>query len=119
MKIPGSNGSDKPIARLNDGLAGDGVVVRKSDTLVDRLNQEDAKGAAASSDKVSLSSLGSVMRQELSAGSMAEERRQKIESLKQRIKDGTYNPSSEAVAGSVAEEISLEVLLGGDALRNS
>jgi negative regulator of flagellin synthesis FlgM len=119
MKIPGSSGSEKPVIRQSDGLAGDGVVVHKSETLVDRLKQEDAQRSSASADRVSLSSLGSLMRQELSAANIAEERRQKIDSLKQRIKDGTYNPSSEAVAGSVAEEVSLEVLFGGDALRNS
>jgi flagellar biosynthesis anti-sigma factor FlgM len=119
MKIPGSSGSDKPVIRLNEGVAGDGVVVHKNATLIERLNQEEGESAANSADKVSLSALGSHMRHELSATAFAEERRQKIESLKQRIKDGTYSPSSEAVAGTVAEEISLEVLFGGDALRNS
>jgi anti-sigma28 factor (negative regulator of flagellin synthesis) len=57
------------------------------------------------------------IREELDPVKMAAERRAKIESLKEQIRNGTYAPPINDVARSVGEEISLEVLFGGDALK--
>jgi anti-sigma28 factor (negative regulator of flagellin synthesis) len=74
--------------------------------------------AKSQADTVSFSSLGAMLRQELNPGRMADERRAKIESLKEQIRSGSYSPAPEAVASAVSEEISLEVLLSGDALQD-
>lgn len=118
MKVPGSDGSDKAsTTRLNEVRPQDSASSRRSESLLQEVIREEGADNAESSDTVSFSTTGTVMRRELNPATMAEERRAKIEALKKKIHDGTYSPSSAAVAGSVAEEISLEVLLGGDALR--
>lgn len=125
MKVPGSDGSDKAaVVRLNEVRPNDvrpneGAPLRRSESLLQEVVQEEGSEGSASSDTVSFSATGTVMHRELNAATLAQERRAKVEALKKRIQDGTYAPSSDAVAGSVAEEISLEVLLSGDALRNS
>jgi flagellar biosynthesis anti-sigma factor FlgM len=121
MKVPGSEGSDKGIAaRLNDSRPNDGAVIRRSENLLQEVvREENASGRSEDADTVSFSTTGAFMHRELNAASIAQERRAKVEALKKKIQDGTYAPPAEAVAGSVAEEISLEVLLSGGALRNS
>lgn len=120
MKIPGSDGSDKAaIVRFGETRPQETAPVRRSDSLLQEVVREEGADSGDGSDTVSFSATGAVMYRELNAAALAEERRAKIDSIKKRIQDGTYAPSAEAVAGSVAEEISLEVLLGGDALRKS
>jgi anti-sigma28 factor (negative regulator of flagellin synthesis) len=62
------------------------------------------------------SSLGAVLRQELDPTRMVEERRAKVDALKEQIRNGTYAPASLAVAQSVSEEISTEVMFGAKSL---
>ena len=62
---------------------------------------------------MTLSSLGSVLRQELDPAKMADERKAKIAALKEQIRNGTYAPSSQSVADSMAKELDLEIMLGG------
>jgi anti-sigma28 factor (negative regulator of flagellin synthesis) len=118
MKVPGSDGNSKAPGRVQDGRVGESPVHRKgvADSSVgDGVAQQLAKSQA---DTVTVSSLGAMLRQELSPGRLAEERRAKIESLKEQIRNGSYAPPPEAVASAVSEEISLEVLLSGDALQD-
>ena len=120
MKIPGTDGSDKAaVVRFGEARPSETAAPRRSDSLIQEVVRDESSEARDGSDTVSFSATGTVMYRELSAMTLAEERRAKIDNIKKRIQEGSYAPSSEAVAGSVAEEISLEVLLSGDALRNS
>jgi anti-sigma28 factor (negative regulator of flagellin synthesis) len=118
MKVPGSDGNVKAPVRAQDGRVGEVPVHRKGvaeSSVGEGAAQQLAKSQA---DTVTFSSLGAMLRQELNPGRMAEERRAKIESLKEQIRNGSYAPAPEAVASAVSEEISLEVLLSGDALQD-
>lgn len=120
MKIPGSDGSDKAaVVRFGEARPSETTAPRRSNSLLQEVVRDESSKTGEGSDTVSFSATGAVMYRELSAVALAEERRAKIDNIKKRIQEGTYAPASEAVAGSVAEEISLEVLLSGDALRNS
>jgi anti-sigma28 factor (negative regulator of flagellin synthesis) len=120
MKIPGSDGSDKAaVVRFSENRPNETAPLRRGDSLLQEVAREEGANGGDGSDTVSFSATGAVMYRELNAAALAEERRAKIDDIKKRIQNGTYAPSTEVVAGSVAEEISLEVLLGGDALRNS
>jgi anti-sigma28 factor (negative regulator of flagellin synthesis) len=114
MKVPGSDGSDSVLKRVQEGRVGEQAGVRKSAGV--------STGAAASLsselqrsevDTMKFSSLGAMLRQELDPARMMDERRAKIEALKDQIRNGTYAPSSVSVAQSLSEEISTEVLFGG------
>jgi len=70
--------------------------------------------ANPASDSVDVS-LAKAISAQLSPEAMAAERRQRIESLKQQIAEGKYNPSSEAIAASVGEELMFEILGSGGA----
>ena len=112
MKVPGSDIKDV-------------VQTRTTETRKDKVSERQASSAhsgqvagdptlsAALEDTVQFSSLGSVLQSELDPTSMAQERRAKIESLKERIKNGTYQPPVEGVAQALAEEVSFEILLSG------
>jgi anti-sigma28 factor (negative regulator of flagellin synthesis) len=122
MKVPGSDGNVKPPVRVQDGRVGESPVHRKG--VTDKAADSVVRGDAAQTlvkpqaDTMTISSLGAMLRQELNTGRMADERRAKIESLKEQIRNGTYAPSAQAVASSVSEEISLEIMLSGDALQD-
>ena len=121
MKVPGSDGSVQAPARVQDGRVSDASVNRKGSTersgggVRDGLVGELSKSQV---DTMTISSLASLLRQELDPVRLAEERKAKVESIKERIRNGSYAPPAEAVASSVDEEISLEVLFGGDALQD-
>ncbi len=69
-------------------------------------------------DRVSLG-LSRTISSELNPESMAAERRKRVEELKLLVAQGKYNPSSEAVARSVGEEIMLEIMSAGSSLAES
>jgi anti-sigma28 factor (negative regulator of flagellin synthesis) len=54
-------------------------------------------------------SLAKAISAELSPEAMVAERRSRVEKLKQLVAEGNYNPSSEAVARAVGEEIMYEI----------
>lgn len=121
MKVPGSDGSGDAIKRVHDSRVGDPSVNRREvaekaatagvgDSLAAELTKPQ-------SDKVTVSSLGSSLGQQLDPAKMAEERKAKIAALKEQIRSGTYAPPSDAVAQSVSEEISLEIMFSGGALQ--
>jgi anti-sigma28 factor (negative regulator of flagellin synthesis) len=120
MKIPGSDGSDSKVKRLQDGVSGDQTVARKPGV---RTGQgEDGPGRAlgvlGGDDSVNVSSLGALLKSELDPAKLAAERREKLEALKQQIKDGTYQPPLENVAKSLSQELSFEILLSGDDVKD-
>lgn len=121
MKVPGSEGSIKPPARSQDGRVGDVSVNRKGAPATSNAGVEGGLVAELGKSKVDtmkFSSLASSLAQELDPVRMQEERRAKIDSIRERIANRTYNPPPDAVAASTGEEISLEILFGGDALQD-
>jgi hypothetical protein len=119
MKVPGSDGSSDIAKRVQETTVGDRSVQRRSATDAGAPATGGLIGELAKSqgDTFTVSNLGVSIREELDPVKMAAERRAKIESLKEQIRNGTYAPPINDVARSVGEEISLEVLFGGDALK--
>jgi len=115
MKVPGSDAADIKISRTTDARTGEQKGIRRS--VVGEVSQEAAsQGSAAkgAADTIQVSSLGALLRSELNPAKMAEERANKIASLKEQIATGAYSPDSKAVARSLSEEIFLEVAQGAD-----
>ena len=110
MKIPGSDAVDNNKPRASEQSA-----VRRSPSEV-AAEQARSQGAPAQAkaDSIKVSSLGAYLQSELNPSKMVDERAKKIESLKEQIRNGTYNPSSESVARSLGEELYLEIALAGD-----
>ena len=116
MKIPGSTGDDKKI-----NLNSDTRVAEQSTSNRAGLLRGVAGGATEilaptgkeETDSFTVSQLGAQINTELDPAKMAEERRQKVEDLKKRIQNGTYQPPLTDVARSLSEELSLEILLLG------
>lgn len=118
MKVRGSEGNENVVQRAQEARVGDKGAARAA--VGTAASSGNVPGLGAQLEKVSVdtmkfSSLGAMLRQELDPSKMAEERRAKIAALKEQIRNGTYAPPIEAVAQSVSEEISLEVLLSGQA----
>lgn len=118
MKVPGSEAKDAIIARVTEARA-EKAAARDAAEKRGGLATELAASDAGAADRVEFSSLGAILKSELNPSKMADERRAKIEALKAQIKNGTYQPPLENVAQAVGEEISLEVLLSGGALRKA
>ncbi len=116
MKIPGSGGNDSASRKVQDDLAADPSAVRRN-AMRGMLQAADAsatdQSVNADTDSVKLSALGAFFREELDPAKMAEERRQKLATLKEQLKNGTYSPPADAVARAIGEELSLEVAFGG------
>jgi hypothetical protein len=121
MKVPGSDGNSEILKRVQEGAVNERSVQRKAKAEAGA-NAAGAEGlmgelAKAQGDTFTVSSLGARIREELDPAKMAAERRAKIESLKEQIRNGTYAPPLQEVAQSVGEEISLEVLFSGGVLK--
>lgn len=69
----------------------------------------------SSSDTVNFSSAGSAL-SELDPNQILQDRSSKIDKIKKQLADGTYNPSSQDIAQSLAQEISDEILSSGGLL---
>lgn len=71
------------------------------------------------SDEAKISTLAAALHNQLNPSQLLEERKAKIASIKEQIKNGTYNPPLADVAQALAEEISAEILsvggIGGEA----
>jgi anti-sigma28 factor (negative regulator of flagellin synthesis) len=120
MKVPGSDGSkDKlnALTRAQEGRIREQVVPKRAGVEGSAdvgVEQGLLQGLAKpQTDKMTLSSLGAVLRQELDPVKMVDERRAKIAALKEQIHNGTYAPASQSVADSMAKELDLEIMLGG------
>jgi|694.fasta_scaffold03844_23 flagellar biosynthesis anti-sigma factor FlgM len=109
MKVPGSEIKDALFNRAQDAR-NEKAAGRKQGA-----SAEAVQGSlqAALDDTMQISSVGTMLKSELDPAKMAEERRAKIEALKEQIKNGTYKPPMEGVARALGEEVSLEILLSG------
>ncbi len=120
MKVPGSERNSQIKAqteaqRVSDQTAGQRI--SRDAGAQGGLAAELAK--TTKQDTMTISSLGALLKQELNPSTMADERAQKVAALKDQIQNGTYSPATNLVAASIGEEISLEVLFGGGALREN
>jgi len=118
MKVPGSVSKDVLQARAQEAR-NDKIAQRKDGAAAAVDAGSDAGLSAALEDSMQFSSLGALLKSELNPAKMADERRAKIEALKEQIKNGTYRPPVEGVAQALSEEVSLEVLLSGGALKKA
>jgi hypothetical protein len=119
MKVPGSEVKDGVLARVQEKLAEKAAAKSAADKKDAATNSAPSLMGAIDEDSMQVSALGDLLRSELNPVKMADERRAKIDALKEKIKNGTYNPPLEGVAAAVGEEISLEVLLSGGALQKA
>jgi anti-sigma28 factor (negative regulator of flagellin synthesis) len=113
MKIPGSTGDEKKINVNNENRISEQTSGRKLG-LLKRLNEAAggiANPAGNATDSFTVSEVSSQITTELDPTKMAEERRKKVEDIKKRIQNGTYQPPLTEVARSMSEELSLEILL--------
>jgi anti-sigma28 factor (negative regulator of flagellin synthesis) len=121
MKIPGSDGDNNQIKRLNDEGAAErlkrGATPKRPESLSDALGQEGSAAPSSTaggvSDRFISSKLGLKIREELDPAKMLQERREKIERIKEQVRSGSYSVDADKVARSVGEEISLELLFSG------
>lgn len=113
MKIPGSTGDEKKVNVNNETRIAEQAAGRKIG-LLKRLD-ESAGGISgpvdSGTDSFTVSQVGAQITSELDPAKMAEERRKKIDDIKKRIQNGTYQPPLTDVARSMSEELSLEILL--------
>jgi len=116
MKVPGSDGSESVLKRVQEGRVGEQAGARKAGVSTGAADSLSAQLQNSQVDTMKFSSLGAVLRQELDPTRMVEERRAKVDALKEQIRNGTYAPASLAVAQSVSEEISTEVMFGAKSL---
>ncbi len=121
MKVPGSDGSSDVTKRIKEVTVGERSIQKKAGAQDEAPTASGlvAELAKSKGDTFTVSNLGAHIRGELDSVKMVAERRAKIESLKEQIKNGTYAPPFNDVAQSVAEEISLEVLFSGSALKGA
>jgi anti-sigma28 factor (negative regulator of flagellin synthesis) len=113
MKVPGSDGNENVLKRIQEGRVGEQGAARRAPTTNGAADGLSAELRKTQVDTMKFSSLGSVLRQELDPARMAEERRVKVESLKERIRNGSYAPPVESIAQALGEEISTEIIFGG------
>jgi anti-sigma28 factor (negative regulator of flagellin synthesis) len=124
MKIPKSDASEIRSARDVQQKQEQNRASAKSDVtspaavLAAKAAQTQAVVKAfTASDSVDVS-LAKAIGSELNADAMLAERRKRVEDLKALIAEGKYNPSSEAVARAVGEEILLEIFSAGPEARS-
>jgi flagellar biosynthesis anti-sigma factor FlgM len=115
MKVPGSDGSNNALPKVKEGLLDSAAVQRrKSEEASAQPSGLLGELSKSSSDRITVSPLSAKIRAELNPANMIDERRAKIDQLRQQVANGTYAPPPESVAKSISEEISLEVLLSGN-----
>lgn len=78
--------------------------------------KDRASGSTEATEEKLNIDLARAIHAELNPEAMAAERRQRIEQLTKQVREGRYNPSSEAVAGKVEEEITFEIMTSRGAL---
>ncbi len=109
MKVPSSgNVGDNDAVKItrSDQIRNDAAVRQRNvGTRGDAIEQEK-------SDTVTVG-LGKLLEQELDPARMEDDRRKKIDKLKELIASGSYNPSSTDVAKSMVEELTMGILTEG------
>lgn len=113
MKVPGNDGSNKKglADAIDESKTGSVAAQRKG--LLGKAVQSDTGKSSGADDSVKVSELAALMKQELNPATILSERREKVDRLKQLISQGQYKPDVQRVAASVSEELSLEILFGG------
>ena len=99
--------SDELQSELLRTLATQGKKKKGPSSVLEALDEQDS-----SASKVNVG-LSTAINNELNPEAMAAERRAKVQRLKELVAEGKYNPSSEAVAKSLGEEIISEIMLAG------
>jgi anti-sigma28 factor (negative regulator of flagellin synthesis) len=117
MKVPGSDGNNDALKRVQE----EKLVRQRAGAQAG--SKAGSKAASADSLISALAKEGSVdtftaspLRAEVGrlAKDMTAERQARVESLRQKIQNGTYQqPSADKLAQSVGEEITLNILLDG------
>lgn len=100
------------IRRSGFGEAGDAVQISHGETPRTQQPRSNATEIISQNDSVDVSG-GRAMADQLSPATFAAERAEKVKRLAALVQANQYHPSSEAVAGAIAEEISLEILTAG------
>ena len=100
------------IRRAGLGDAGDAVQISHGETPRTQQQRGDSPPIVSQNDSVDVSG-GRAMADQLSPATFAAERAEKVRRLTALVQANQYHPSSEAVAGAIAEEISLEILTAG------
>ena len=119
MKVPGSDGSSDVAKRIKEVTVGERSVQKRGVAQDDGSTSGGlaAELAKSKEDTFTVSNLGALIREELDPLKMADERRAKIASLKERISNRSYSPPINDLAQAVGEEISLEVMFSSGALK--
>jgi anti-sigma28 factor (negative regulator of flagellin synthesis) len=112
MKVPGSDGNENVLKRVQEGRVGEQGAARRAPTTNSATEGLSAELHRSKADTMKFSSLGAAISQELDPVKIAEERRAKIESLKEQIRSGSYKPPVDNIAQAFGEEISTEIILG-------
>jgi anti-sigma28 factor (negative regulator of flagellin synthesis) len=119
MKVPGSERNNQIKAQTETQRVSDQTTSARISREGGARGGLSAELAKAKQDTMTISSLGALLKQELNPSTMADERAQKVANLKEQVQNGRYSPATDLVAASIGEEISLEVLFGGGALREN
>ena len=115
MKVPGSDGSNNNLPKVKENLLDSNAVQRrKSEDASVQAFTGTGELSKSSSDRITVSPLSAKIRAELNPANMVDERRIKVDQLRQQVANGTYAPPLESVARSISEEIAFEVLLSGN-----
>lgn len=77
------------------------------------IDSHDNSANEDSPEKVDIA-LSRAINSELNSDRLAAERKEKVARLKELVQSGKYNPSSEAIAEAVGEEIVFEILSNQD-----
>ena len=81
---------------------------------LEQLQNGQARGKKGIGEETEVNvSLGRLIQSELGVEQLQAERREKVEKLKELIKAGEYNPSSEAVAEALGKELLVEISQSG------
>ena len=83
---------------------------RKSDQhLLEQINSGNSQRRKRLEESEVDVSLGQMIKSQLGVEQLQAERRAKVEELKELVQSGKYNPSSEAIAQAVGQEIAVEI----------
>ena len=100
---------DPDVLRALKGKTGKTALVSSSET---NTNLIDTSTQGALLDTINLD-IGKAINDQIDPSLLLRERKDKIAKLKEQIANGTYKPTSEAIAASVNDEILQEILLSG------
>lgn len=106
MKVSGN--SDKKQVEITPEVAKDAV--RQSNKELAEKIKRAVIDTVTKEDRVDVSSTASAIQSELNPAQFADERRQKVEKLKELVRSGKYFVSSDKIAQAIGDDITLEIL---------